>query len=251
MRAARILVGGALVFGSIGASFAATVSSGVLECLPNEANTSASAQVTPEISGSQQVRLYFRRLNRGGAYYWVEMNPKGDGNYWSVFPKPENRDQGELTDEWWEILKDRDWMAGHDRDWLGNWLEDQEHEASEYYVSVTDVTGKEIARSSTQLAPIVDRDNCEHGMNVRGIGQARNLVVGETTALQEGKEVFHWLCDGIVTRVNSDGVLRGDETCRACVVAGWAPVAATAGALVIGTTIEKREPRRASNTQPQ
>lgn len=235
----------------LGASASAQeISTGPLECLPNESTIGYSAQVAPEIDGSEQVRLYFRRLNRSGAFYRVEMNPKGGGDYWAVFPKPEEREQQELTDEWWEILRDRDWMKDHDREWLEDWLETQEHEAAEFYVAVADVAGAEVSRSQTQLVQVLDYDDCRFGLDPFEVGQSQNLTVGETTELQQGKEVYHWLCDGIVSRVNSMGVLRADEICRACVVAGWLPIASTAGALVAGTTIEKREPRRASDTQP-
>ncbi len=226
------------------------ISADAIECLPNEANTMLAAKVTPEIDGSESMRLYFRRLNRTGAFYWVEMNSKGDGNYWTVFPKPEERDQRELTDEWFEILEDRDWMEGHDREWLEDWLEQQEHEAAEYYLAVADVGGNEISRTPTQLTKVLDRDDCRNELDAFEAGQSHNLTIGETTEIQQGKEVFHWLCDGVISRVNVDGVLRGDETCRACVVAGWLPIATTAGAIVAGTTIENRVPRRASDIQP-
>lgn len=221
-----------------------------LECLPNESTIAFSAQVVPEIDASKQVRLYFRRLNPTGAYYWVKMNAQGEGNYWTVFPKPEERDQQELTDEWWEILKNRDWAQGHDRDWLEEWLEGQEYEAAEYYAAVVDVKGAELTRTETRLVPVLDYDDCRFGLTPFELGQSLNLTIGETTDFQLGKEVFHWLCDGIVSRVDPIGVLRADETCRSCVVAGWLPIASAAGALVAGTTIEKREPPRASDTQP-
>jgi hypothetical protein len=221
-----------------------------IDCLPNEANLAMTAQVAPEIDGSEQMRVYFRRLNPNGALYWVKMTSKGGGDYWTVFPKPEDREQQELTDEWFEILEDRDWMEGRDRQWLEDWLEEQDHEAAEFYLAVTDATGAQISRTETQLARVLDRDDCYVGLDPFEFGQSRNLTIGETTELQQGNEVFHWLCDGIVSRVNTDGVLRGDETCRACVIAGWIPIATGAGAIVAGTTIEKREPRRASDTQP-
>lgn len=221
-----------------------------LECLPNESTIAFTAQVAPEVDASKQVRLYFRRLNPTGAFYWVKMNALGDGNYWTVFPKPEEREQQELTEEWWELLQERDWARGRDREWLQDWLESQEHEAAEYYAAIVDVSGTQISRTKTQLVEVRDYDDCRFGLEPIEFGQSQNLVVGETTDLQRGKEVFHWLCDGIVSRVDPVGVLRADETCRSCVVAGWLPIASTAGALVAGTTIEKREPPRASATQP-
>ena len=110
---------GIVVFMVASAGFAQTptVEIGDLQCLPNEENAALTARVSGEPTGSS-VRLYFRRLTPVGSFYYNELFPSGNGNYWTVFPKPENRDQPELTDEWWEVLKDRDWMEGHDRDWL-------------------------------------------------------------------------------------------------------------------------------------
>ncbi|MDH3254986.1 MAG: hypothetical protein OEM62_08355 [Acidobacteriota bacterium] len=221
-----------------------------VSCLPNEANAAITAAIAPEISGSDEMRLYFRRLNPTGAFYWVEMNPTGAGSYWTVFPRPETREQRELTDEWWEILQSRDWMKGHDRQWLSDYFETQVHELAEYYVSTVDVNGRELARTPTLLVEVKDRDECRLGLDPFQVGQTRNLTVGEMTQAQHGHEVFHWLCDGIVSRVSFEGILREDEFCRACVVAGWLPVVPAGAALIAGTTIEKREPRRASEVQP-
>jgi hypothetical protein len=49
-----------------------------------------------------------------------------------------------------------------------------------------------------------------------------------------------FLCYGVVTRINYEGIRRSDEVCRACVVAWWLykPVAIpTVGAALIGTGI--------------
>lgn len=231
-------------------ALAQTIEVGDLDCLPNEFNSSISASVQPEVGGSDQVRLHFRRLNPTGAYYWVTMNPAGEGRYWTVFPKPEQREQQRLTDEWWQILEKRDWMAGRDREWLDNWLEQQQFEAAEYFVSVVDVAGRELARSKASLVEVRDRNDCRVSLDAFEQGQARNLTVGEKTEAQRGHELYHWLCDGVVSRVDFEGVLREDEICRACVVAAWLPVVPAGAALIAGTTIEKREPRRVSEVQP-
>ena len=70
-------------------------------------------------------------------------------------------------------------------------------------------------------------------------GVAQNLTVGETSPKQQGKKVLAFLCDGVVTRINSAGVRRSDEVCRACVVAFWqrkavllAPIAGITGVVV-------------------
>ncbi len=74
--------------------------------------------------------------------------------------------------------------------------------------------------------------------------------MGETLESQQDEVVFHWLCDGIVSRVDFEEVLRPDKVCRSCVVAGLFPAATAAGAAVAATAIEKREPRRASRIRP-
>ncbi|MDH3745860.1 MAG: hypothetical protein OES47_12240 [Acidobacteriota bacterium] len=222
-------------------------------CLPREANAVFRATARPEVSGSDSVRLYFRRLHRTGGYYWTELNASGGGAYWGVFPKPENREQKDLDDKWWELLQDRDWMQidNRNRDWLDDWMESQEWEGAEYYAAIVAHNGTEKARTKTHLVEVRDRDQCVVGLDRSQVGHTQNLTVGETSPTQLGREVFHWLCEGIVTRVDSENILRPDEFCRACIVAGWMPVATGAGALVAGTTIDKREPQTVSGTQPK
>jgi hypothetical protein len=233
-----------------------SVEVGELECLPLEENAALTAQVGAEGPGSS-VELFFRRLNPVGGFYGVGMHASGGGSYWSVFPKPEQREQPELTDDWWELLKDRDWMQGRDRDWLENWLEEQRHEAAEYYVAVYDATGQVTARSDTRLVEVRgDPDKKKKGesgggeqcalppLDVKQAGWAKNLTIGETTADQAGEPVFHWLCDGIVTRISDQGVYRADEYCRACVVgAAFIPVGLAAG-VISGAIIEEASPRQ-------
>jgi hypothetical protein len=233
-----------------GVAGAQEVSTPGVPCLPNEANQLVISLVQPEVRGSDEVRLYFRRLNPTGAFYWTTMNPSGDGAYWAVFPKPEEREQQDLTDEWWEILEGRDWMEGHDRQWLEDYFDEQQFELSEYYIAVVDISGAEVARTPTSLVEVRDPDDCAAGLNPFEVGQARNLAIGETTELQQGREVYHWLCDGIVSRVDFEGILREDEYCRACVVAAWLPVVPAGAALIAGSVVVPREPPRASEVQP-
>lgn len=245
----RILIG---LFGALLATSAwgqpPSVSLGELECLPLEDNEALSATVTQEVAGSS-VRLYFRRLNPVGAFYYDQMIPSGGGKYWSVFPKPEDREQHQLTDEWWEILEDRDWMEGRDRDWLEDWLEQQENEAAEYFVAVHDAAGARLSRSAMRLVEVREEDDCPTELTPQEHGWSENLTVGETTEIQAGKQVFHWLCDGIVTRADTRGVLRADEFCRACVVGliqRVSPAAVAAAGIVSVAIIEED----ASPTQP-
>jgi hypothetical protein len=220
-------------------------------CLPNEANALVTATVDPEVGGGS-VRLYFRRLNPVGAFYWVGLKPAGEGDYWGTFPKPEDREQPELDDEWWEVLQDRDWMKDRDREWLEDWLEDQKHEAAEYYISVYDAAGSELSRTETKLVQVLDTDECEETIvDAQQYGWAQNLTVGETTEVQQGRQVFHWLCDGIVTRINWQDIMRPDEYCRACVVA-FAPaiIGPAAAGLVSAAIIEHKPAAEASPEIP-
>ena len=220
-----------------------------LSCLPKEHNAPLQLSVSEEAGGSS-VWLYFRRLNTVGAFYFVQAWAAGDGEYWTVFPKPEDREQQGLTEDWWEVLEDRDWMKGHDREWLEDWLIDQSNEAAEYYVAVKDNSGRITARSELQLVSVRDQDECIPDLTPPEHGWAQNLTVAEAASIQAGKQVFHWLCDGIVTRMGSDGILRGDEYCRACVVAAFLPIGAAAG-VVAGGIIEHDPPIPQSPVRPR
>jgi hypothetical protein len=194
-----------------------------LSCLPKEHNAPLQFSVSEDAGGSS-VWLYFRRLNPVGAFYFVQAWAAGDGDYWTVFPKPEDREQLGLSEDWWEVLEDRDWMEGHDREWLEDWLSNQENEATEYYVAVKDTSGRITARTEMQLVSVQEQDECIPDLTPPERGWAQNLTVGEAASIQAAKQVFHWLCDGIVTRLSVDGVLRGDDYCRACVIANIDPV---------------------------
>ena len=224
------------------------------ECLPIEHNAVLYAQVSPQLVGGS-VRLYFRRLHpkataaaganakeeasaraTAGELYWVEMHPLGDGDHWTVFPKPEDRAQRLLSDAWWADLEDRDWMR--DRGWmeeeacreaeaeadrrrcLEEWLERQENEAAEYYVAVHDERGELVERSEMYLVEV--NDDCKVRLNARQNGWADNLIVGETVPEQWGERLFHWLCEGVTSRVDWQGIPRPDDFCRKCVI-GYLP----------------------------
>ncbi len=231
-----------------------TIEVGDLECLPNEENAVIEASVSPDLGGTT-VRLYFRRLNPEGTFYYDHFFARGNGRYWTVFPKPEDRKQIELDDEWWEELQDRDWMAEHDREWLEELLEDREHELAEYYVAVHDGNGERIARSEIRLVEVRDTDDCEDDLDQLERGWSQNLTVGETIQDQYGEQVFHWLCDGIVTRIDWNDVIRADEFCRACVVAllpDWLLPAggALAGAAVMTQLVEGMDDPPATPSRP-
>ncbi len=223
-------------------------------CLPNEENQVVEVAVSPEVGGSS-VRLYFRRLNPEGTFYYNEFHSKGGGEYWSVFPKPEGREQPELDDEWWDALEERDWMEGHDREWLEDLLDEQDHEFAEYYVAVHDGSGERLGRSAMRLVQVRDADDCEIELDEFELGWSQNLTIGETHEDQYGERVFHWLCDGIVTRVDWNDVIRADEFCRACVVA-WIPEwvlptgAILAGAAILTQIVDDADPPPATPSRP-
>lgn len=220
-----------------------------VECLPNQKNGLAAATVA-DVPAGGEVRLYFRRLNPIGSFYWVEMHPAADADrYWSAFPRPEDRRQEPLTDEWWQILADRDWVDGRDRAWFEDYFEDQQHELAEFYVSVHDASGIEVRKAATRLAEVWDAEDCETRLTLRESGWSQNLTIGETTQAQIDKPVFHWLCDGVVTRISSRGLWRADQYCRGCVVAGRLfPIASGAAGAVSASIIE--HPAEASPTTP-
>ena len=110
----------------------------------------------------------------------MTLEPEPGGRFWAMPPKPERR-----------------------------------NEQIEYYAALVDPTGKVAARSETQIVPVT-RD-CRVQLDPKERGVAENLTVGETSPQQQGKKVLGFLCDGVVTRVNSANVRRSDEVCRACV----------------------------------
>ncbi len=226
-------------------------------CLLVQENSVVRAKVDRNTADTE-VRLYFRRLHEEVEdFYWVAMNSQGGGEYWGVLPKPEDevlerRDLKRVSEDlrqrwarWWrqkEILEDRDpnddldqeiikeraqvgklqsrdWMENFTDDSLEQWLENLEYEPTEYYAAVYDGYGQRLAAGPMQVTQV--RDQCPTNLTPAEAGLAENLTVGETAAWQQGKELFHWLCDGVVTRVDPSGVYRGDSICRACVVAWW------------------------------
>lgn len=254
-----------------------------VDCVPLEHWSIARADVRGH-SGGDTVRLYFRRFHHlVEDFYWAPMLSGPDG-YWAPLPKPEdykprrfNLDDPEpgtdpdvLWAAWWkakeasddrdpngnlddDVIRERasvgkkvarDWMQPLDLDALEEWLEGLDNEPVEYYATVVDANGREVARSPMLVAPVTD--DCRVELMPQEDGRARNQDIGETAAWQEGEGVFHWLCDGIVTRVNNLGIARADEICRACVVAWWQKrevlLPAAAGIAGITTIIITEEP---------
>lgn len=235
------------------------VSAEPIECLPIADNGVGWAKVENNIPDTT-VRLNFRRMNDVVEdMYYVRMRPEGGGRYWGIFPKAADEvlDRHDLIErredrreeygwaQWWrqkqssdhrdpnedldrDLIRERasvgkqvsrDWFNEMDDETFENWLEQLENEPSEYYYSVHDAQGKLIAKSKTKVVEV--RENCRQDLTDMQRGEAENLTIGETSHWQRGEEVFHWLCDGIVTRLNPNGIKRPDEFCRACVIAWW------------------------------
>jgi hypothetical protein len=182
-------------------------------CNPMEDNGLIRGTVGATAAGLSP-RLYFRWKDHED-FYWVNFEPEMGNRFWAVPPKPEQRNK--------EI---------------------------EYYAALVDPAGKVAARSETQVMPVT-RD-CRIQLDPRQRGVAQNLTVGETSPQQQGKKVLGFLCDGIVTRVNSAGVRRSDEVCRACVIAWWERrgvlIPAIAG--VAGVIITDQPPPEPSPSRP-
>lgn len=194
-----------------------------------------------------------------------ELGEEADDNptaaWWVVKERTDSRDPNddlntEIIEERAQngMLQRRDWMLEMPLDELESWLEGLENEPTEVYATVLDANGREMARSEMRVIEVTE--DCDVELDERQRGRAANLVVGETAPWEIGRRVFHWECDGIVSRLDYRGVLRSDEICRACVVA-WIDdpgtiVAATAGVIgVIGVIIDDEpQPEPVSPSEP-
>lgn len=265
------------------AAQAAPVTVEQLECIPLEGNSVVRATIN-DIAGGYSARLYFRRLNNlVEDFYYVTMRPSGGPDWWAVLPRPEDhllpeqRLAGQPPPDspwaaWWkakeasadrnpngdldeDLIRERasegkkekrDWMSQLANNDLQSWLEGIRdlNEPAEYYVAVIDSYGKVVAKSGSHAVPV--RRDCTVRLNAVEVGEARNLTVGETRPWQEAEPIFHWLCEGVVTRIDGIGILRADEICRACVVYPLGkpdflvPVVAVLGTGVIIVTPEPR-----------
>jgi hypothetical protein len=228
-----------------------------VQCIPAGANAVVRATVANNRPDTTTRLFFRRMNDVVEDLYFVEMYPEGEGRYWAVMPKAEKRklDRHEIErrrDEaaanspeavWWrekeasddrnpnkhldpdEIrerasvgkTEQRDWMNTLTDQQFEEWLDTLEYEPVEYFAAVFGPTGDLIARSPMTIGEVRSESDCHTVLTPAEQGEAQNLVVGETAAWQSGKAVFHWLCDGVVARVNSEGVKRPDETCRTCV----------------------------------
>lgn len=290
-----VLVGIALTApGALLGQDSTVVETDPIDCLPIGENAPAWATVENNLPDTE-VRLYFRRLHDAVEdLYWVRMKPSGEGRYWGIFPKAEDRNlqRHELIEtreevqaetswaSWWRVKDvsddrnpnqdldqdlirerasqgkqiERDWLGAMDDETFQRWLEQLENEPAEYFASVHDFRGARLAKSRTRVAEV--KDECRIELTPEQVGEAENLTVGETAYWQQGEELFHWLCDGIVSRVDPTNVKRGDGICRACIVAWWKRpgILVPAASVVAGGTglyiLDDDDPGDVSPTNP-
>jgi hypothetical protein len=143
-------------------------------CLPAEGNGVISLQILPE-NGWSSVRLYFRKTG-SAVFYFLEMRFAGNGVYWAVLPRP-----------------------------------DDTTTAVELQLSVKDADGNE---TFTPIRQVPVTAFCDAALTPEQSRYAQNLVVGETAENQAGLVLTGFLCDGVISRIDSRGTLKPDESCR-------------------------------------
>ena len=228
-------------------------------------------------------------------FYWVDAQPYAANRYWAVLPKAEDevlavkeliadlrndRVQAETAwAQWWRTKDrstdrdpnndldrnliqeraqvgkrvERDWLRSMNDSELQSWLEGLENEPTEYYSAVHGPTGELLTRSDMKVVEVTH--DCPLTLDERQASLAENLTVGETAPWENGEEIFHWLCDGVVTRIGPDGLFRADRVCRVCVVAWWKkkefliPIIAT-GAVATGVILSDDPPPPVSPSEP-
>ena len=177
--------------------------------------------------------------------------------FWGMLPRPENRkpDRHEITRQrdkivesnrwaaWWRVkeassnrnptgdlddgkiyerasrgkLIERHWMSLLNDENFEEWLDNLAYEPVEYFVALAGASGQTIAQTPMMVGEVQSQSACEVELTPEQLGEAANLVVGETAPWQIGEPVFHWMCDGVVTRIGANNVKRADESCRTCV----------------------------------
>lgn len=214
-----ILLAALVVITATSPVMAQTVGVGTIECVPLEGHAVATASVSPPDGTASTMRLFFRRVNSERLdFYYVEMRPAGGGNYWAVLPDPDA-----------SMIKDQ-------------------HEPVEYYAAAYDGLSGLVSKSEVKTAPVTKQ--CRVALTPQQAGYAENLTVGETANWQRGERLFHWECDGVVTRIDLALVPRADETCRSCLIAWWKPAALIGAGAVTGIIIDTNEPTPVSPSFP-
>lgn len=194
----RTLFAAGLLLVGAATAHAQSVSVEKPSCIPTEDNGLVWANA-PGVAAGQSLRLYFRWREHED-FYWVAMEAEPGGRFWATPPKPERR-----------------------------------NEQVELYSALVDPAGKVVARSDTQMVKV--NKDCRVKLTDKQLGVAENLTVGETSPKQQGKKVLAFLCDGVVTRVNHEGIRRSDEVCRSCVIAWWQRKSVIVPATLLGTGV--------------
>ena len=228
-----------------------------VQCVPGGGNAVVFATVVENEPETFTRLFFRRMNDVVEDLYFVEMYPQGDGRFWGVLPKAEKRklDRHEIEQRrsegaanspeavWWrqkeasdhrnpnqdldqdEIRERASVGKAEQRDWMNTltdqeferWLDGLEYEPVEYFAAVFGPAGNLIARSPMMIGEVRSESDCDMVLTPEQRGEAQNLIVGETASWQQGRPVFHWLCDGVVARIDPEGVKRADETCRTCV----------------------------------
>lgn len=277
------------------ASGAQEIRVGDLACVPLGSHALVTAETTdaPPRAGA---RLYFRRMHlEVEDFYWAPMEPAANGQFWVPLPIPEDREMeeqklrdGQTTEtewaDWWlakESSVDRDpngkldteliseraslgkletrtWMSNLSAAELQAWLEGLTNEPAEFYAVLYDVDGAEIARSEMKVAAVTK--DCDPALDAVQAGHADNEIVGETAAWMADYSLFHWRCDGVVSRIDVADVPRPDQVCRGCPIipvvvpaVGLIPAAAVAAGTVVGPEVidPPAPPPEVSPSSPQ
>jgi hypothetical protein len=150
------------------------VSAIIPNCVPQSSNALVAVSVKPD-TGWSSVRVYFRKATEE-PFYFLEARLVEPGKYWAVLPIPEK-----------DNLK------------------------VDIRVALRDEEGREYT-GDQQSVPVTA--NCQVLLTPDQLGYARNLVVGETKVDQRDREVLGFICEGIISRITSEGYLRPDDVCR-------------------------------------
>jgi hypothetical protein len=185
--------------------------------------------------------------------WWKEKEQSADRDPNQDLPDEEIRERASVGKR-----VDRDWMDSMSIEELERWLMRQEYEPSEYYAAVVGPNNRVVAVSPVRVTSVLEKKDCPvPRMTPAQEGFSRNLTVGETAPWQRERErVFHWLCDGVVTRIDERGIWREDDVCRACVVAWWKKneflIPASIGAIggVVGILIDDDDEPATSPVRP-
>lgn len=184
-------------------------------CLPIRGNAVLTAKLIAEGSLEQVagLRLHFRRLHPLGSFYYVEMRPLGNDVFSAIFPKPEDRAPAPVSSDWWNAISRRLWLRGNDRAWLVSWLAELEFEPAEYFVAAHDSAGARLTQTPIEILEVEKDSQCPAVLDHQELQWAQALTLGETMDLQSGRPPFHWSCDGVVSRISTDGTRRSDRSC--------------------------------------